>query len=305
MIPAVKHVETPRFSTCWSTLKPWEVSIWCISEHQDDEKWFKWTKMNSTVVNANTQHWLWKAAICQCSCHSISQNAIAYITTAPLSLEFTRAAKALLYESNGMWSAIECAVDGVATCPRTARNLKLPGATQISLSLSLTILSPVNIFRLPSWTLWQSPSAVSPDLKYSAYKAHKAYIHGCNSGTGLGPRSQSKRRKSWVMFGLFQIPKFPNFNSLQSSSIHFVLPQFHLAEDFARQSPAYIINTSSFHISVEKLQLELANVMVPSSIGVVTTPRKYKKLWQSPHIFFLKIVSWCFRFCIASALLLL
>ena len=106
------------------------------------------------------------------------QNAIAYITTAPfpwrihgagilmltwlgyidgihvtiysstmdpmgLSLELTRAAKALLYKSNGMWSAIECAVDGVATCPRTARlwNLKLPGATQISLSLSHNFVS--------------------------------------------------------------------------------------------------------------------------------------------------------------------
>lgn len=34
----------------------------------------------------------------------------------------------------------------------------------------------------------------------------------------------------------------------------------------------YIINTSSLHISIDKLQLELANVMVPSSIGVVTTP---------------------------------
>lgn len=43
-------------------------------------------------------------------------------------------------------------------------------------------------------------------------------------------------------------------------------------------SPAYIINTSSLHISVEKLQLELANVMVSSSIGVVTTPRKYREI---------------------------
>lgn len=66
MIPAVKHVETRRFSTCWSTLKPWEVSIWCTCEYQDDEQWFKWTKW--TVVNANTQHWLWKAAnICDFS----------------------------------------------------------------------------------------------------------------------------------------------------------------------------------------------------------------------------------------------
>ena len=98
-------------------------------------------------------------------------------------------------------------------------------------SLSLTILSPVNIFPLPSWILWQSPSA-SPDLKYSAYKAHKAYIHG-------GPRVKGES------LGLcLASSKFQNFQtSIVFNRLRYTLfcPSFTLP----RTSPGRARPTSS------------------------------------------------------------